>query len=343
MGRDPRLHDPFDLITLRQLVGNPPPEVHFLWGSKDNGLLQENSFVMLHASEKMGKSMFTLNLAMAGARGDTEFLGIPINKPGFRTMIIQCEVHMRAVYERFVEMMKRGGVLTDEQADRIGINGCRTITLSNRATRGWLKYHIRKFRPNIVIIDPLARMLTEDENSNVAVGKGLAPLLDLRDDPGCSVLVVHHDSKAGDSNAGRPAHQRSRGANRLTADPDSIWSLTGMKRRGGPTAKFSCTARYGRQMDPFRVRLNEDTFWFERYSQSDEYVDDVINALNGEDLAQQALFEKLREKWNLHDEQHNDRTLRQRVDQVLEGGRVRRYEVGSITVYTVSQEQERSS
>lgn len=333
--------DPFEWTTLKELIDNPPPEVHFIWGGKENGLLQEKSFAMLHASEKMGKSMFSLNLAVAGAREDAEFLGIPIRAGGFRTMILQCEVHMRAVYERFLEMLTKGA-LTDEQASAIVINGFRAVSLSNPFSLYWLRRKIRKFKPDILVIDPLARMLVTDENSNVAVGRELAPLLALRDDPGCAVIVVHHDTKVGEGNAGRPAHQRSRGANRLTADPDAIWSLSARKRAGGPTSTFSCTARYGRQMEPFRVRLNERTFWFERYSTESEHGEQLVAEIigGGGDLDESSLIALLREKWNLHDEAHNDRTIRQRLDKAVADGIVRKYEVGTVTFYHADKEHE---
>lgn len=335
----PLTEDPYGWLTVQELIASPPPEVHFMWGSRNDGLMQERSFVMLHASEKMGKSMFTLNLAVAAARGDREFLGIPLKEGGFRTLILQCEVHMRAVYERFTEMMQANGALTPEQAERICINGIRNVTVNTSPARWWLKRRIRKWKADLVIIDPLARMLTVDENSNVAVGRELAPLLDLRDNPGCSIVVVHHDAKVGDGNAGRPAHQRSRGANRLTADPDSIWSLTTKSRKGGgPTAEFSCTARYGKQMPPMRIRLNENTFWFEQYTKEIEYIEDVVRILET-DLDEPSLIEALREKWSLRDVQHNDRTLRQRLEKVIESGRVRRYEVGTATIYTVVREE----
>lgn len=330
--------DPFQFITLKDLRASPPPEVHFLWGDRTNGLFQEKSYVMLHASEKTGKSMFTLNLAVAGARGDSTFLGIPLRHRGFSTLIVQCEVHMRAVYERF-EQMLQSGELTNEQAERITLNAYRSLTLSDGDNISALRTEIRKRKPDVVVVDPLARMLTDDENSNVAVGRGLAPLLKLRDNPGCAVIVVHHDSKVGDANAGRPAHQRSRGANRLTADPDSIWSLTRTNQKGSPTAKFECLARYGAQMSPFRIRMNPETFWFETYSKEDEYGDDVAKIIRDSrgSLAETSLIETLREKWNLHDEAHNDRTLRQRLEALLETGRFVRYEVGSITVWELSQ------
>lgn len=327
--------NPFKWMTLLELCQTPPSEVFFLWGGKDNGLLQERSFVMLHASEKMGKSIFTLNLAVAGARGDADFLGIPFRDTnGLRTMILQSEVHMRAIYERFIEMMGTGA-LTDEQKKRICINTIRTATLAFPINRWWLNHKIKKFKPDIIIIDPLAHMLTEDENSNVAVGKALAPLLALRDDPGCCVIVVHHDSKVGEATAGRPSHQRSRGANRLTADPDAIWSLSAMKRSGGPTARFSCTARYGRQMIPFRVRMNENTLCFERYSTEMEHNEALVEVIlaEGGDLSEASLIETLREKWKLHDEAHGDRTVKQRIEKAVEDGILRKYQVGNVVFY----------
>lgn len=331
--------DPFKFTTYRLFRATPPPEVSFIWGSKANGLMQEHSFVMLHASEKMGKSMFTLNFAVAGARCDAEFLGIPLRASGFRSLIVQSEVHMRAFYERLEQMIAKGE-LTDEQADRIGFNTERAVRLQG-SNWGFLRRQIRKGKYDVVIVDPLAHLLVEDENSNAAVGKALTPLLRLRDDPGCAVLVVHHDSKFSEANAARPAHQRSRGANRLTADPDSIWSLSAMRRKGGPVAKFSCTARYGREMKAFRVRLNERSLWFEPYSQESEYNEDLVAFINEKfngQIAEKPLIEELREHWQLNDKQHNDRTIRNRIKTALEAGVIRAFEVGGVTIIEIVKE-----
>lgn len=306
--------DPFKWLSLNQLRADPPPEVKFLWGDKDNGLLQERSFMMLHSAEKQGKSMFGLNLAIAGARSDASYLDIVLRPGGFRTLILQCEVHMRAMYERFQTML-RNGDLTNEQAENILINGYRAVTLSTPGLFWWFRRKIRQFKPDLIIVDPLAHMLTEDENSNVAVGRALAPLLKLRDDPGSAIIVIHHDSKLSEGTAGRPAHQRSRGANRLTADPDSIVSMIPAKRCGGPTAKLACIARYGRSMVPFRIRLNEDNFWFERYSverEQGEQLQAILRDAGGR-LAEADLIREAGEKWNLHDEQHDHRTVRKRI------------------------------
>lgn len=320
--------DPFLWMDYSTLRANPPPEVKFLWGDKTNGLFQEKSFMMVHSAEKRGKSMFTLNLAIAGARADPEFLGFVLREGGFRTLILQCEVHLRAIYERFQQMLENGD-LTDEQAKNIMFNGYRAVTLTNPAHLFWFKWRLRKWKPDLVIVDPLAHMLTEDENSNVAVGRGLAPLLNLRDNPGCAVCVVHHDGKVSEGTGSRPVHQRSRGANRLTADPDSIISLTPIKNIGGPTSRMSCTPRYGRVMVPIRVRLNEDTFWFERYSNEQEHADDLKTILIGEGglVPEDKLIPLLADKWNLHDVQHDHRTVRARIARAVKDEAIYKYEL----------------
>lgn len=326
--------DPILWMSVGTLRAAPPPEVKFLWGGRENGLIQEKSFVMLHSSEKQGKSMFLLNLAVAGARGDAEFLGIKLRPGGFRTLILQCEVHLRAMYERFEEMLKNGDLTTD-QAENIVINGYRAITLTNQRHLYWFKRKVTEWKPDVVGIDPLAHMLTVDENSNVEVGKGLAPLLKLRDDPGVTVVVVHHDSKVSETSGSRPAQQRSRGANRLTADPDSIISLTPMRRTGGPVARISCTPRYGKQMEPFRVRLNEDTFWFERFSAATEHGE-ILQAIiieAGGLMQEKDLVIAASEKWDLHDAQHDHRTVRKRIAEAVKAEMIYKYDLPTGVAY----------
>jgi len=331
--------NPFKWINVGQLRKNPPPEIPFIWGSKEDGLIQERSFIMVHSAEKQGKSMFLLNLAVAGARGDKEYLGIPLKKGGFRTMIVQCEVHLRAMYERYITMIKNGE-LNEEQEENILINGYRAVTLTNPILFYMFKRKIKEFKPDLVGIDPLSHMLTEDENSNVAVGRGLAPLLKLRDDPGATVIVVHHDAKVSDSNLGRPARQRSRGANRLTADPDSIISLTPVKKCEGPTARLSCSARYGRELKPFRVRLNEDTFWFERYSVEQEAVEQVKKwvADEGGTIPEDELVAMIEDKWLIKDTQGRHRTALAYIKKALDDGVLVRLKLTSGVEYTLLKE-----
>lgn len=328
------LTDPFKFLTVGAFRRSPPPPVYFLWGDRTNGLMQEQSFTMIHGGEKTGKTMLTTNLAIAAARCDPAFLGFSIKEGGFKTLIIQNEVHMRGQYER-IETMLAAGDLTPAQSERILLNTCRNVTLYDKLCFMWFQYKIRRWKPDLIIIDPLARLITADENDNAAVGNALAPLLVIRDNPGAAVLVVHHDSKVSESTTMRPAHQRSRGANRLTADPDSIISLG--KVKGG--IRMSCLPRYGRIMDPIRIRMNEDTFWFERYTPDQEFgevIKEMVVDAGGK-IEEDALIQLIEEKWQLKDTQGRNRTAKTRLKKAVEGGYVVMMQQGTTVVYGVTQ------
>lgn len=327
------LKDPFSFLTIGAFRRDPPKPINFLWGDKTNGLMQEQSFTMIHGGEKTGKTMLTTNLAIAAARGDPDFLGFQIREGGFRTLIIQNEVHMRGQYERIETMLAASG-LTPEQSERILLNTCRNVTLYEKGVFGYFRLRIRRWKPDLIIIDPLARLITADENDNAAVGNALAPLLVIRDNPGAAVLVVHHDSKVSEGTSMRPAHQRSRGANRLTADPDSIISLG--KIRGG--IRMSCLARYGAQMEPVRIRMNPDTLWFEPYTPEQEYGEAIKEMVVefGSQVEEDLLLRMIDEKWQLKDSQGRHRTAHTRLKQAVEGGYVTKIQQGTMVFYAVA-------
>lgn len=331
------IRDPFGFATYTAFRCNPPKEVKFLWGDASNGLMQEQSLTMVHGGEKMGKTLLVSALAIAAARGDDNYLGFKLKEGGFRTLIIQNEVHLRGQYERFETMLAHNG-LTDEQASRIMLNTCRNISLYDEGAMSWFRLRVRRWKPDLVIIDPLARLITSDENDNAAVGRALAPLLALRDNPGLAILVVHHDGKVGESTIMRPAHQRSRGANRLTADPDSIISLTRLKG----SIRLSCLPRYGKIMEPIRLRINDETLTFEPFTAEQEHgevIRDLVAECGGE-VDEATLIALVEQRWDLKDSQARHRTAKARIKAAVEAGYIDMMQRGNVTLYKLPQKEE---
>jgi hypothetical protein len=291
-----------EFTTLTQLLLNPPDPIPSLWGG-DAGLLPCRGLTLLHAGSKQGKSMLTLNLAIAGARGDSNYLGFPLQTP-FRTCILQGEIHLRGVFERAAQMLAPlAAGLTPEQSDRITLNTHRGLILSDSAVFQAFWEYVRAVRPDLVVLDPLAHVLTTSENDNAIVGAMLMRLALLRDDPGCSILLVHHDAKPTEATAGRSPQQRARGADRLNADPDSILSMRGTGReRGGPTSKLYVASRYGKTVEPFNVRLNEETLWFERYIERGDTIAIPLWVREmGGIVTEEAIVDRIEKEWELHD------------------------------------------
>lgn len=289
--------------TLHQLLSNPPDPVGSLWG---NSMLPCKGLTLLHSGSKMGKSMMLMNLAIAGATGKPSFLGQAINGP-FTSLIFQGEIHLRGIYERadlMIRAMAERGEVTEEQLSRIWINNKREERLSDLTTFLDFQETVRAIRPDFIGLDPLAHVLTTNENDNAIVGAMLERLALLRDDPGSSILLVHHDAKINESTAMRSPQQRARGADRLNADPDCILSLTpGPRLADGPTGTLHVASRYGRTVPPFGVKLNENTLWFEHHIErgQPQALVQWIQELGCDNMEEDQLIEKIEQEWNLHD------------------------------------------
>lgn len=290
-----------EFTTIHHLLGHPPEPVGSLWGES---LLPKKGLTLLHSGSKMGKSMLSLNLALAGARGDDEFLGHKLNGP-FSTLILQSEIHLRGVYERAFTMASENG-FTEEQLNRVLVNIERTARLSDDNTFLEFQKIVRHYKPDFIILDPLAHVLTTNENDNAIVGAMLERLALLRDDPGCAILLIHHDAKVSEATAMRSPQQRARGADRLNADPDCILSLVpGPRLATGPSGKLHVASRYGKSVAPFSVRLNEANLWFETHVERGDTTWIAMWVANaGGQCETETLIAAIEAEWGLHDKQH---------------------------------------
>ena len=292
--------------SLSHLLENPPPPIQWLW----EGMIPERSMVLAHSGSKQGKSMLSLNVALLGAKGGASFLGTSLREQPFTTVILQNEIHVRGIYDRadkmITQMALRAGGFAPEHLNRILINSERSQKLSVDETFQEFHELLRFVKPDLVVLDPLAHVLTEDENSNTIVGKVLQNIAIWRDDPGCSILLIHHDAKVNENTFNRSPQQRARGADRLNADPDVIISMQPQTRQAvGPASKIHIASRYGQGCEPFNIRLNENTLWFERFIEkgSSEEIASWVEQLGS--ATEQMLIEKMQDEWGLGDEKQN--------------------------------------
>jgi hypothetical protein len=329
-----------EFATLLHLLRNPPEVVGSLWGES---LLPKKGLTLLHSSSKMGKSMLSVNLALAGARGLPTFLGQPLHGP-FTTLILQSEIHLRGVYDRVDTMVKylmatQDGI-TEEHLSRIYINLERTSRLSDDATFLEFQQLVRVLKPDFLILDPLAHVLTSSENDNAIVGAMLERLGLLRDDPGCAIMLIHHDSKPTEGTSMRSPRQRARGADRLNADPDCILSLEpGARLATGPSGKLHVASRYGKSVPPFSIRLNEENLWFEQHIERGDpaaiaiWVAQFPNA----QCSELELIMKIEEEWGLHDPKQH-RAAHKYIDTALEFNFIVQVVVGDAVHFQLKKE-----
>jgi hypothetical protein len=213
------------------------------------GLLPRGGFLVSGGSPKTGKSLKLNNAILQRARG-LAWLGFPTD-PG-TSLIVQSELRAQVVAERFATMLRHdeGDPIPE---GRIHVKARRGVMLDERDGLDQIAAWIEETGADLVAIDPLARHMTGDENSNRDMSKVVRAIDSLIERYGVAVWIVHHPSKPKDGEA-RTGGMRLRGASALFGAADTVIMMD--KTDDGFTLSFEL--RHGATPDPMRVTRTED-------------------------------------------------------------------------------------
>jgi hypothetical protein len=188
----------------------PPPPVK--WMVED--MICQGDINLLIGEPGIGKSWFTMDLAIAIAGGKDTFLSHRINKHG-RVLYIDEENPEDLVYQR---MTKLG--MTKDVAKNIRYISNAGIRLDRDPDT--LLEEAFSFDPILIVLDSLTRLHTEDENNAGAISKLFNDAIKpLSREAGAAVLLIHHVNKT-DSPSG---YKRSRGSGDITGSPDAAFDV----------------------------------------------------------------------------------------------------------------------
>lgn len=196
--------------TLDDLWTLPDPEMLV------EGFIEEGSCKFISGPSKTGKSFFSLRLA-AAVSGGTDFFG---------------------------HATKQGNVLY-LAAERSELMKCRTLALVKSnipidkdhfkvwpspvmfSQRDQVETFVNSLRttPDLLIVDTLRRCNDGDERDNEHMGRWCEGIEYFRDLTGSSVLVVHHDHKAGIDKFGRKMDTSFSGAGALLGYLDGYFAV----------------------------------------------------------------------------------------------------------------------
>lgn len=210
-----------DFCTVDNLVDDPSvvlaPEII-------KGLLRKATKMSLSGSSKARKTFLMLDLATAVATG-TNWLGFPTN-PG-NVLIADLEMSKASMKERSI------AVCASKQID---VGGGKLPNLHFASLRGSvtnisdltaliLKYHREKGPYDLIIIDPVYKLLIgQDENQTSAISSFCAGVDEILKLTGAAVLYVGHFSKG--NQAGKSSIDRISGSGIYGRDADSITTIT---------------------------------------------------------------------------------------------------------------------
>lgn len=183
------------------------------------GVLRQGHKMLIAGPSKAGKSFLLMQLVIAIAEG-LQWLGFPCTQG--KVLYVNLELDSNSAKNRIVEIYKRlgNGHANVSNIDIWNLRG-KTSPMDKLAPK--LIRRAQKAGYIAVVIDPIYKVLTGDENSAHEMANFTNQFDKIATELGCAVIYCHHHSKG--SQGGKNSIDRSSGSGVFARDPDAILDL----------------------------------------------------------------------------------------------------------------------
>lgn len=183
------------------------------------GMLRQGHKLLISGPSKAGKSFALIQLAIAIAEG-WKWFGFQCVQG--KVLYVNLELDERSAKKRFVDIYNTLGNGHDH-VDNIDVWNLRGKTSPMDKLAPKLIRKAAKENYIAVIIDPIYKVLTGDENSAHEMANFTNQFDKIATELGCAVIYCHHHSKG--SQFGKNSMDRSSGSGVFARDPDAILDL----------------------------------------------------------------------------------------------------------------------
>ncbi|MDA2916069.1 AAA family ATPase [Nitrospinae bacterium AH_259_B05_G02_I21] len=293
----------------------------------EGGLLPTKSIAFISGTAKQGKSVLALNMAINLASG-TPFLGqfhVPIVR---KVLYINAEIAEESLRER-LKIMLAGNGPHPRKGHLLHLSR-RDIKLDNRDHIARFGRLVERYRPDVVILDPLSKFHSADENSASEMMRLLSGLDTLVQEYGISLVIVHHHGKPNPESRRRGA-QLMRGSSTMFDYGDGYITMTHWKSEGGSSlAKLTFELRNAQPIPPLVVCRDNETLWYTveaeiSHGSAKLTPTDVVNVLkaSGGEMMRQDLITTVGDRLGV-----SDRTVERAIEEAGKRGVVQAVKVG---------------
>lgn len=280
-----------DIEALADLYADPPP----LAAPLIDGLLRQGHKLLLAGPSKAGKSFLLLQLTIALAEG-RDWLGWRCAQG--RVLYVNLELDRASCLHRLKTLYEARGWWPSNIAN-IDVWHLRGKAVPMDLLAPKLIRRALKSNYVAVIIDPIYKVITGDENAADKMAHFCNQFDKVCHDLGCAVIYCHHHSKG--AQGGKSAQDRASGSGVFARDPDAIVDLIELnlddKARKTMADRAVCNA--------LSAELDEvSEMWSEGISQDDALVVGPLTAHAERFMSKQkvaeirALAEERTAKWS---------------------------------------------
>ncbi len=200
-----------DMVSLSAYKDNPPTLPEELI----EGILRRGHKMLISGSSKAGKSFLLMELCIAIAEGK-KWLGFPCRKG--RVLYVNLEIDPASAINRFLKIYEAQG-LPIRQSENIIIWNLRGHAVPLDQLVPKLIRRVRDMKLDAIVIDPIYKVITGDENSASDMGAFCNQFDKICNETGCSTIYCHHHSKG--SQGMKKAMDRASGSGVFARDPDA--------------------------------------------------------------------------------------------------------------------------
>lgn len=226
-----------------------------------DGVLRQGHKMLIAGPSKAGKSFALIELSIALAEG-VKWLGF--NCAQGRVLYVNLELDRASCLHRFKDVY-RAMHLTPNHLDHIDIWNLRGRSVPMDKLAPKLIRRANKKNYIAVIIDPIYKVITGDENSADQMAKFCNQFDLICTELGTAVIYCHHHSKG--AQGGKRSMDRASGSGVFARDPDALLDLTQLE---------VTDALRKQQEDKQTCRIAEE--WLRRF-----YMENALNELVSQD------------------------------------------------------------
>ena len=184
-----------------------------------DGILRQGHKMLLAGPSKAGKSFSLIELCIAIAEGK-RWMGWQCAQG--RVLYVNLELDSASCLHRFKDAYKAAGI-TPTSLNNIDIWNLRGKSKPMDKLAPSLIRRALKTRPIAVVIDPIYKVITGDENSADQMATFCNQFDKICNELGCAVIYCHHHSKG--NQGSKRSMDRASGSGVFARDPDALLDL----------------------------------------------------------------------------------------------------------------------
>lgn len=245
-------------------------------------IIVKQGITLFGGEKKIGKSLILGSLARALVSGEAPFLAPTLSVPKkSRVLIIDQEVGEYGLQTRMSPMLE--DLPADVYRERLWFVS-KDMDLTVDTTKGldMIRRHIDDAQPNVLILDPIGKLFSCDENDNVAItkiGHSMYRLTKEYAALGLSIVLAHHFGKPPKGKQNLEGYDpldfnNFRGASAWTGFPDTLIACHRGDRMGTAHQAWRIDMRIqprqGEEPPDMHLTVNEHKDLRVRYARTDK-------------------------------------------------------------------------